>query len=624
MLEAVESFKQPRLPDEIVMAGTIGAPEAADTAAIDAAWEALDPIEQESPVNYFVWKLMRDPAYRQLFSDTGSLRTVYDAGFYTDRLTSDKLDSLEVDQAALVTPYDKLLKNLEAAQESDRPPVVLLTTGGFSPIHYGHLSMMETAKQALEDAGRTVVGGYFSPSHDDYVGQKYGGEAKLSAQHRIRLAQEATEGSDWLMVDPWESAYVPTDINFTDVTRHLKAYLQEFVGQDFDVMYVSGADNADFIKVLQYMDGGVCVSRSSQFNEVPAAFLDPKIADNPDLLFVSSDDPKSEFSSSKVRQWKPLLMPRGPSETYFGWRMNTMNEDGDVRPPFRHYIVRDDAEWSLQQYYPEGLSESAQKALANFKTGIAAAITRAFEEVEVPDVPRDVGVHYFPLDEQRAFAQSLAASRPTLNLDACTNDGPNGINFSRLFQIADGQIKPTDLISRPGFPSVQEQIADIEPGEYLFLDDDIATGSTLNHLMGILPEEIRVTGIRTLFNESRRLHQEYNTHEVSDIVDLRDFILGAFISGLVVTSPNGKDIARAPYMLPFVSGYGRASIPLSSLKKFSKECWDLNHEFFASTGDDLKLQQSSPEFQNLMTQLGFAKSTRIAEIADYYSQLLSQ
>jgi Cytidylyltransferase-like len=617
-------YKTPAMPEGVDLHAQLDLTRGAQTAEVDTAWQELNPL-RKGRMAHFAWKLLRDTHYAQLFGETGSVQAVYDAGFFVDRLDGSQVDLLVPNRHELTTPYHKLTRGAETA-DGDGPPVVLVTTGGFSPVHYGHLSMMETAKSALERTGRVVAGGYISPSHDHYVNEKYDGEAKLGTEHRVHLARLATDESDWLMVDPWESAYLPTDINFTDVIRRLKTYLGQFAGFDEppEVFYVAGADNAGFTDVLKFMDGGVCVSRGPQFNELPAVFQQPEVDGNPNLLFVPSEDPESEFSSSKVRSWKPQLMPADASKAYFGWRMNTMNEDGDVPQPRRHYIVRDDGEWSLQQYFPEGLDESAATGLAAFKTGVTAAIKKAFEEVELPDEAREVDVHYFSLDEQQQLVDALVASRPTLNIDACTNGGNAGINFSRLFEACDGQLRPYDLVSRPGFPGLEEQVAGIAPGDYLFLDDDIATGSTLNHLIALLPEEVRVNAIRTLFNESRRLHPEANTHEVRDMVDLKDFILGAYVSGLVVTAPDREDIARAPYMLPFVSGFSRANIPLSTAKSFSVACWGLNRDLFNSFDHEIVLADATPEFQTLMTQLGFDSSAKLADIAAYYEGLLSR
>ena len=44
--------------------------------------------------------------------------------------------------------------------------IILVTTGGFSPIHEGHLHTLNIAKKELEKKGYHIAGGYLSPSHE--------------------------------------------------------------------------------------------------------------------------------------------------------------------------------------------------------------------------------------------------------------------------------------------------------------------------------------------------------------------------------------------------------------------------------------------------------------------------
>lgn len=628
MLDAdqITAYKLPNMPADFDAWAELGVMRGASTAEVDNKWSKLTPDERN--VNKrLAWKVLRDPAYAQVLQSRGNIPAVYDAGFFVDRLKADQTDTLHGSPHNLTTPFQAIAENMKDFDYSKGRPVVLVTTGGFSPIHWGHISMMETAKHVLEERGLQVVGGYISPSHDDYVGQKYNGAAKMSARHRIHLAHlavEQPEYRDWLMVDPWESQYVPTDVNFTDVIRHLKSYLEQFVDpRGFDVMYVSGADNAGFIDVLRYLDGGVIVSRGANYNELPEIFERPEIASDPRLIFVRSEDPASEFSSSSVRKWRPQQMPADASKEYTAWRVAMMREDIHVGHPQRSYMIRDDGAWAMHQYFPDGPSYEVMRHIERFKAGLSAAIHDAFDNVEEPDVPRQVNVHYLPLGEQQDFADMLAAERRVLNLDVCTNQS-NGINFSRLFHVADSQRSPNDLVSRPGFDDVETQIAGIESGEYLLIDDDIASGATVNHLMGLLPERIQVTGIQTLFNHSCGLHRELINHELSDMVDLRDFIIGSFSAGLVVLGPDNTTHTRAPYMLPFVSTHSRATIPLSSMQRFSQECWRLNAELFEGLGDTLTLESASDEFQSLMTQLGFTADTKLSTIARHYENFFQR
>jgi nicotinamide mononucleotide adenylyltransferase len=100
-------------------------------------------------------------------------------------------------------PRQKLRKASET-----KPNIVLLAAGSFSPITFLHLRLFEQARDALQDAGYEVLGGYISPVHDSY--KKKG---LAPAEHRVKMCNAAVETSDWIMVDSWEckqSEYLTT------------------------------------------------------------------------------------------------------------------------------------------------------------------------------------------------------------------------------------------------------------------------------------------------------------------------------------------------------------------------------------------------------------------------------
>ena len=53
------------------------------------------------------------------------------------------------------------------------------------------------------------------------------------------------------MIDPWESLYVRTPINFTDVIERLEEYLKKYVDSRIKVAYVFGGDNVEFMYCFQ-------------------------------------------------------------------------------------------------------------------------------------------------------------------------------------------------------------------------------------------------------------------------------------------------------------------------------------------------------------------------------------
>lgn len=82
-----------------------------------------------------------------------------------------------------------------------------------------HVHVFEAAKKMLEKKNffgaillcllcssivYTVVGGFLSPSHDDYVTGKLGNEA-IPAVHRLAMIERALESSSWICAEPWEA-----------------------------------------------------------------------------------------------------------------------------------------------------------------------------------------------------------------------------------------------------------------------------------------------------------------------------------------------------------------------------------------------------------------------------------
>lgn len=78
---------------------------------------------------------------------------------------------------------------------------VVIACGSFSPPTTAHLRILEDAKNALEDQGIHVVGGFVSPVH-----QAYGKKSLVDMYHRANMMTVALHDSEWIAVDTWECA----------------------------------------------------------------------------------------------------------------------------------------------------------------------------------------------------------------------------------------------------------------------------------------------------------------------------------------------------------------------------------------------------------------------------------
>lgn len=111
--------------------------------------------------------------------------------------------------------------------------------------------------------------------------------------------------------------------------------------------------------------------------------------------------------------------------------------------------------------------------------------------------------------------------------------------------------------------------------------------------------------------------------KIFDIVDLRDFIIGVQNGGLVVRLPN-REVARSPYMLPYVSLKSRATIPAIKEMEISIKLWEMNKEFYQEIGSNITLEQTDNGFKKLMNYIGFDNNTPLTKICEWHIKKLKQ
>jgi nicotinic acid mononucleotide adenylyltransferase len=191
-------------------------------------------------------------------------------------------------------------------------------TGAFSPIHAGHIIVMKTAKSELEKRGFCVIGGFLSPSHDEYVNLKDGGRAKLDAKYRVSLCKKAVKGSDWLMADGWESQHVTKPINYSVVYRRLKKYLaHKFpTNSQINVCLVVGGDNAAYSRIMSGHGYCVCIDRHNSNLRFKKILEEPGIKANRKIIMVSYKKEYLNYSSSSIRRGNLFMLENKSSEEY--------------------------------------------------------------------------------------------------------------------------------------------------------------------------------------------------------------------------------------------------------------------------------------------------------------------
>jgi nicotinic acid mononucleotide adenylyltransferase len=230
------------------------------------------------------WKIGRDTFYADLYSRFG-FDFIEQAGFFYDT----DLINRNIDESV-----DLLCTPLGFENHLSEKSCVLLTTGSFCPIHYGHIEMMNIAKQELERQGWQVLMGYISPGHDEYISRKCG-DQWINIDQRMQLIQHAIEESNWLSIDPWEGIFNRVAVNFTDVIVRLQAYIFFHLKNPIPVFYACGSDNARFAQTFTLKGHCVVVNRPGYESE----FAKYKTLSSERILFVEG---KASVSSTEIRQ----------------------------------------------------------------------------------------------------------------------------------------------------------------------------------------------------------------------------------------------------------------------------------------------------------------------------------
>ncbi len=537
---------------------------------VDVAYKNL---KNKTPRATFAWKVLRDKYYSEVYREYKDEDLLIKAGFVPDPFTLEEIDYYNID--LLTTPFDKLKGNVNDLKN----PIVLLSTGGFYPIHDGHIKMMEEAKKVLSEDSYDVIGGYLSLSHDDYISTK---PYYISDQYeRINEGREYLKNSDWLMIDPWESIYVRTPINFTDVIERLQKYLQKYIDERIKIAYIFGGDNVEFMYCFKKNGIAVCINRDG-YNEL---FIKTMKIKNDNMYFIDNLNSSSLLSSRYIREKH--------SKKIISYK--------DVG----NYLIRNESLLPLSNLIREDNKELLQQLQEEFLNKFMRLLSNCFDN--------KIFIKVINMEFQLKDAYDYLQKQNTINLDSYFR-GTYNLEVSRLFNVSSYQDKYIKLIGRLGHETIEEQVKKIKNGSYVLVDDDSVTGRTLNSIKEKLPTDVVISETYLLANSINE--------KVFDVVDLRDFIIGTTNSGLVVKLPNGI-YTRAPYVMPYVNLTTRASIPPSRERDFSIAVWQMNKEFYQKYDKNFKLKNADSNFITLMNYIGFNSEDTIVDICEWHINKLS-
>ena len=213
-------------------------------------------ITKNRKLKNFYNTLKNNQLFLNYYNDCKSISKIIEAGYFTEKYPFQK-DFLNI----FTTPFNKL--NLK----KDKVNYILLSTGGFAPIHNGHINLLEQAKLYLENQNIHVAGGYISPSHDDYVLSKKNQNKNMHIFNRLNIANKFLFDNQWIMVDPFEGLICKSSVNFTKIYDRLYKYLKyHFKDYTFKIIFCYGSDNYPFSKVFESNNIlSICVNRDENF-----------------------------------------------------------------------------------------------------------------------------------------------------------------------------------------------------------------------------------------------------------------------------------------------------------------------------------------------------------------------
>jgi nicotinic acid mononucleotide adenylyltransferase len=123
-------------------------------------------------------------------------------------------------------------------------PAICFYNGSFVPIHAGHLSVLQDAKQYIDNLGtHELLAAYISPSHSGYIKKKLRPEEWIGTGHRLSMIYLAIKSLDWVMVDLFE-IFQPCNTSLSTVMEAFLArvHSQLPVGERIDVFWLKGED----------------------------------------------------------------------------------------------------------------------------------------------------------------------------------------------------------------------------------------------------------------------------------------------------------------------------------------------------------------------------------------------
>lgn len=233
--------------------------------------------------------------------------------------------------------------------------------------------------------------------------------------------------------------------------------------------------------------------------------------------------------------------------------------------------------------------------------GLTERAWRNFQRSLIDRLTDCVTVNPNPIELQREVDR-----RSTISLDPM-NRGTVDIGVSRLFDC--GGTRHLGYVARPGWPSLEEQMASVRPGRWTIIEDDRMTGGTIRFVRERLPSGVEI--VEEVLGMEEGISGE--------IADSRDFLLGSACGGLVVSLPDGT-VAHTPYLLPYVDPFARCGLRATEVVCFSRDVWALNAAAF--DGSNLRVADLDEAHRSVLLIAGHGANDELAYVCRRHEETL--
>lgn len=557
--------------------------------AVPNGWKQTTGLSQE------IYEQLRgDPILMSALPLLATERNLKRAGFFLESHLPGEKSSSDLDLHWYCTPLYHVRRRLKQYSNSSRPKAVLLTTGAFCPIHNGHIYMLETAKTTLEQRGYDVLGGFISPTHDEYVYKKCTKHA-LPAQHRISLCRSQLNTNDWIEVDTWESLYAGREVNFTKTTWRLAEYLRTHLDcDDIEVFYTCGGDHAEYCLSFVSSFGCVVIPRNEQERQIMQQLQRDSLVQNNTKIILATAAKTHQASSTSIRLGELDALGKSARDCWLRW-----SKSQTISAKSAYLQLRDEGISTLRSWGESVSYAKLKGARKFFILGLTELLKQSFSKAHSPDSTHQLAVGISTWKDQRNAITEMNLG-PTISIDTLFR-GDYQIECSRYFELGNA-FAFKGVFQRPGAASLAEQIAQIPNGQYSLIEDDRATGSTLRKVLKLGENHFEIKDIVLLARLSKpRGFSGEVAYDIYDLGDVRDFLPGAPGGGLVVDLPDGK-VGRAPYMLPYVQPSARLSAPISTDLLISKRIWELAADFYRAV--PITVKDTDPDLQRTIEAVG--------------------